>query len=143
MEGLLRYDKDNRLAPGMAERWEMTAAGATFWLRHDAHWSDGVPVTAHDFVCSWRLAVDPANASEYAFIVYPVKNGQAINEGDKPLSELGVRALDDHTLEVVFEGELVASRSFTVGTAVVPELTVGGLRFEGAIRLANGEIRIR
>ncbi len=142
MEGLLRYDKDNRLAPGMAERWEMTAAGATFWLRHDARWSDGVPVTAHDFVFSWRLAVDPANASEYAFIVYPVKNGQAINEGGKPLSELGVRALDDHTLEVVFEGELVASRSFTVGTAMVPELTVGGLRFEGAIRLANGEIEL-
>lgn len=47
-----------------------------------------------------------------------------------------------YTLEVVFEGELVASRSFTVGTAVVPELTVGGLRFEGAIRLANGEIEL-
>jgi len=103
MEGLLRYDKHNRLAPGMAERWEVTETGATFWIREDARWSDGLPVTAHDFVFSWRLAVDPANASEYAFILYPVKNGQAINEGSKPLSELGVSALDDHTLEVVFE----------------------------------------
>ena len=103
MEGLLRYDEHNRLAPGMAERWEMTERGATFWLREDARWSDGRPVTAHDFVFSWRLALDPANASEYAFILYPVKNGETINTGNKPISELGVTALDDRTLQVEFE----------------------------------------
>ena len=86
MEGLLRYDKNNQLAPGVAERWEIRRDGATFWLREDAVWNDGVPVTARDFVFSWRLALDPKNASEYAFILYPVKNGQAINEGDMPLS---------------------------------------------------------
>jgi oligopeptide transport system substrate-binding protein len=103
MEGLLRYDEHNRLAPGVAERWEVTETGATFWLREDAKWSDGEPVTAHDFVFAWRLALDPANASEYAFILYPVKNGEAINEGRKPISALGAIALDDRTLQVEFE----------------------------------------
>ncbi|MEC8428042.1 MAG: peptide ABC transporter substrate-binding protein, partial [Pseudomonadota bacterium] len=82
------------------ERWELREDGATFWLREDARWSNGKPVTAHDFVFAWRKVVDPANASEYAFILYPITNAQAINEGELPLSELGVRAVDDHTLEV-------------------------------------------
>jgi oligopeptide transport system substrate-binding protein len=64
MEGLLRYDERNRIASGVAERWEIREDGATFWLREDARWSDGRPVTAHDFVFSWRLGLDPVNASE-------------------------------------------------------------------------------
>ncbi|MEM1434866.1 MAG: peptide ABC transporter substrate-binding protein [Pseudomonadota bacterium] len=103
MEGLLRFDEQNRLAPGVAERWEITERGATFWLRRNARWSNGETITAHDFVFSWRTAVDPANASEYAFIMYPVKNGEAINRGELPLTDLGVRAVDDFTLEVEFE----------------------------------------
>lgn len=100
MEGLLSYDRDNNLVGGVAERWELREDGATFWLREDARWSNGKPVTAHDFVFAWRKVVDPTNASEYAFILYPITNAQAINEGELPLSELGVRAVDDHTLEV-------------------------------------------
>ncbi len=106
MEGLLRYDKNNQLAPGVAERWEIRRDGATFWLRQDARWSDGGAVTARDFVFSWRLALDPANASEYAFILYPVKNAEAVNKGEMPLATLGVTALDDHTLVVEFERPL-------------------------------------
>ncbi len=104
IEGLLRYDQNNQLAPGMAERWLVEDDGATFWIRQDARWSDGSPVTAHDFVFAWRLGVDPANASEYAFILYPIKNAESINRGDDlPLDALGVRAIDDKTLEVTFE----------------------------------------
>jgi oligopeptide transport system substrate-binding protein len=103
MEGLLRYDERNRIAPGVAERWEFRENGATFWLREDARWSDGRPVTAHDFVFSWRLGLDPVNASEYAFILYSIRNGEAINTGQMPLESLGARALDDRTLEVDFE----------------------------------------
>ncbi|MFV2090194.1 MAG: peptide ABC transporter substrate-binding protein [Pseudomonadales bacterium] len=106
MEGLLRYDKNNQLAPGVAERWELREHGATFWLRADARWSDGQPVTAHDFVFAWRLGLDPANASEYAFILYAINNGEAISAGEMPLESLGVRAVDDHTLEVDFERPL-------------------------------------
>jgi oligopeptide transport system substrate-binding protein len=106
VEGLLRYDENNRLAPAVAERWELREHGATFWLREDALWSDGKPVTAHDFVFGWQTGLDPANASEYAFILYAIKNGEAINKGEMPVASLGARAIDDHTLEVDFERPL-------------------------------------
>lgn len=103
MESLLRRGPGTKLLPGVAERWEINEQGATFWLRADARWSDGKPVTAHDFVFAWRKIVDPANASEYAFFLYPVKNGEAINRGELPIESLGVRAVDDRTLVVDFE----------------------------------------
>ena len=95
MEGLLKYDAGNRLVPGVAERWEIRPEGATFWLRDDARWSDGQRVTAHDFVFAWRKVVDPANASQYAFILYYVKNAEAINAKQMPPERLGVRAVSD------------------------------------------------
>ena len=118
IEGLLRYDERGDLVPGVAERWEIGTSGATFWLREDALWSDGKPVTAHDFVFAWRTAVDPATASQYAFIIYPVKNGEAISKGELPPTELGVRAVGDRVLEVEFENpiayfdKLVASHTY-------------------------------
>lgn len=102
-EGLLRYDRRGRLAPGVAEKWEMDETGATFWLRKNARWSDGLPVTAHDFVFAWREAVAPITASEYAFVLFPIKNGEKINTGALDKSELGVTAIDDYTLKVEFE----------------------------------------
>lgn len=103
LEGLLRYGADGALEPGAAERWDVRTDGATFWLREDALWSDGKPVTAHDFVFSWQQVVDPATASQYAFIFYVIKNGEAINTGKLPREALGVRAVNDRTLEVEFE----------------------------------------
>ncbi len=106
MEGLLRQDAQNKIQAGVAETWEITPEGATFHLRPDALWSDGKPVTAHDFVFSWRTVVDPKTASEYAFIMYFVKNAEAINLGTLPITELGVTGLDDRTLRVEFERPL-------------------------------------
>ncbi len=103
MEGLVRYDRRGNIVPGVAERWELTDTSAKFWLRDDAMWSDGVPVTAHDFVFAWRNALKPETASEYAFILYPIKNAEQINLGNLPATELGVRAVDDFTLEVDLE----------------------------------------
>ena len=103
MEGLLKYDASNQIVPGVAERWEIRPEGATFWLREDARWSDGKPVTAHDFVFAWRKVVDPANASQYAFILYYLKNAEAINTKKLAPDKLGVRALSDRVLEVEFE----------------------------------------
>ena len=103
MEGLLRYDEHNQLVPGVAERWEIRPDGATFWLRETARWSDGKPVTAHDFVFAWSHTVDPATASQYAYLMYPIKNAEAINTRKLPLETLGLRAGDDRTLEVEFE----------------------------------------
>ena len=103
MEGLLRKDARNQLVGGVAERWEMEDTTARFWLRQDAMWSDGVPVTAHDFVFAWREVVNPQIAAEYASIMYMVKNGEAINQGKMPLDALGITAIDDYTLEVELE----------------------------------------
>ena len=102
MEGLLRYDANNDLVGGVAERWDIGDTKWTFWLREDARWSNGAPVTAHDFVFAWRTALAPATASEYAFILYGIKNAKAINDGDLPVDALGVRAVGDRQLEVEF-----------------------------------------
>ena len=106
MEGLLRYDAENRLVAGVAERWEVRDLSATFWLRDDARWNNGEPVRAQDFVFAWRKAVEPANASQYAFILYGIENAEAIGSGDMPLTALGVHAEDDRTLHVTFERPL-------------------------------------
>ncbi len=120
MEGLLRYDEHNRIVPGVAERWEIRRDGATFRLRGDARWSDGRPVTAHDFVFAWRLGLDPANASEYAFILYAIRNGEAVNRGELPLEALGVRAVDDRTLEVEFERPIAYFDKLTIFSTYYP-----------------------
>ncbi len=102
MEGLLRLDQNNQLAPGVAEKWEIGETEATFWLRKDARWNDGKPVTAHDFVFAWRRTVDPASASEYANIMSPIRNADEINTGKMPVSSLGVEAIGDRILKVHF-----------------------------------------
>ena len=106
MEGLLRYDADDNLVAGVAEHWEMREMSATFWLRDDARRNDGEPVRASDFAFAWRKVVEPTNASEYAFILYGIKNAEAISKGDLPSSALGVRVEDDRTLHVTFERAL-------------------------------------
>ncbi|MFT4860919.1 MAG: oligopeptide transport system substrate-binding protein [Pseudohongiellaceae bacterium] len=102
-EGLTAYNPTNQLIPGVAERWDIRADGATFYLREDAKWSDGKPITAHDFVFAWRRVVDPATASQYSFIMYSIKNGEAINTSQLPVETLGVRATSDFILDVEFE----------------------------------------
>ena len=103
MEGLGRYDAGNRVVPGVAKDWRIEGTEATFHLRPEARWSDGSPVTAHDFVFAWRRALDPATASQYAYILYPVANAKAVNEGRLPLEALGIQAIDDRTLTVTLE----------------------------------------
>jgi oligopeptide transport system substrate-binding protein len=89
--------------PGVAERWEFSEDGrvVTFHIRHNARWSNGDPVTAHDYVWSWQRALNPVMGNANAYMLYPVKNAQAYASGqlDDP-NELGVKALDAHTLEV-------------------------------------------
>ena len=120
MEGLLRYDDRGELAPGMAEQWRIDEGGATFELRADARWSDGQPVTAHDFVFAWRLGLDPENASEYAFILYPIKNAEAINRGELAVTELGARAIDERTLAVEFERPIAFFDKLTAFSTYLP-----------------------
>lgn len=102
MEGLTRYSK-GKIAPGVAERWEINSKGATFYLRKNAKWSDGKPVTSHDFVYAWKTALDPKTASTYAFILYPIKNAEAINTGKLPIDKIGAEAVSDTVLKISFE----------------------------------------
>lgn len=102
-EGLIRYDRRGRIAPGIAQSWEQSSNQIVFKLRPDAKWSDGSQVTAHDFVYAWRTLNDPATAAPYASIMRPIKNAEAIQKGEKAPQTLGVTALDDVTLQVDLE----------------------------------------
>jgi oligopeptide transport system substrate-binding protein len=104
LTGLLVNGKRAEPVPGMATSWTTSPDGLvwTFKLR-EALWSDGVPVTAEDFIFSWRRILDPKMASPYAYFLYPLKNAKPVNSGKMPGTELGVRALDPHTLELTLE----------------------------------------
>ncbi|MEN0578881.1 oligopeptide transport system substrate-binding protein [Phytobacter palmae] len=102
-EGLLVSDVEGHPSAGVAEKWENKDFKVwTFHLRKDAKWSDGSPVTAHDFVYSWQRLADPKTASPYAsYLQYGhIANIDDIIAGKKPTSDLGVKALDDNTFEV-------------------------------------------
>lgn len=105
-ERLCMLDHNNRLIPGAAERWEVSEDGKTwtFYMWSEAKWSDGKPVTAHDFEYSFKRLLDPAEASVYAFFYYDIKGARAFNQGEvKSSDEVGVRAVDDLTLEIETE----------------------------------------
>lgn len=103
-EGLVR-EKSGEIYPGIAESWDVSEDGmtVTFNLR-ESNWSDGTPLTANDFVYSWKRGMDPATASEYAWIweyTNIVGAFDAVNGAS--LDEVGVTAVDDYTLEVQLE----------------------------------------
>ncbi|SUM32322.1 peptide ABC transporter substrate-binding protein [Staphylococcus gallinarum] len=102
-EGLYTLDKDDKAVPGVAKSMPKKSDGGktlTIKLRKNAKWSNGDPVTAQDFVYAWRRVVNPNTASEYAYIMYDIKNAEEINMGKKKVDQLGVKALDDYTLQV-------------------------------------------
>ena len=99
--GLTQEDEAANAIPGMATHWETSADGKvwTFHLRH-ALWSDGVPVTADDFVYALRRIMDPKTGSSYSSLLYIIQNGQEVNENKMPPAALGVKAIDPLTLEI-------------------------------------------
>ncbi len=101
-EGLTTIGQDGSTVPGVATSWETSADGKTwtFHLRKDARWSNGDSVTADDFVYSWRRAVDPATASEYAEALAPVENATEISDGKMAADKLGVESMGPRTLIV-------------------------------------------
>ncbi|SKC21668.1 oligopeptide transport system substrate-binding protein [Kosakonia radicincitans] len=102
-EGLLISDVEGHPTAGVAEKWENKDFKVwTFHLRKNAKWSDGTPVTAQDFVYSWQRLADPKTASPYAsYLQYGhIANIDDIIAGKKPVTDLGVKAIDDNTFEV-------------------------------------------
>ncbi|MCE9518044.1 MAG: peptide ABC transporter substrate-binding protein [Verrucomicrobia bacterium] len=108
-EGLCRLNAQGKAEPGMAERWEASADKKryTFFLRKDVRWSNGDPVTAQDFVKSWERVLNPGTGADYAPQLFPLVNARAYNEGKiKDFAQVGVRAVDDRTLETTLENPI-------------------------------------
>jgi oligopeptide transport system substrate-binding protein len=102
-EGLTTRDAKGDVIPGMAQSWTISPDGLTytFTLRPGIKWSNGDPVTAYDFLNSWERVLNPATASEYAYQLYYLVNGEAYGTGKiTDFSRVGVKAPDDHTVVV-------------------------------------------
>ena len=101
-EGLTSQSPEGRIIPGAAMRWNISRDGKTytFYLRRDALWSNGDPVTAKDFVYGLQRSANPQTASNYAQVLLPIANAAEVLTGDLPLSELGVTAMDEYTLQI-------------------------------------------
>src|SRR5271155_862123 len=125
--GLMTEDAAGNPMPGAATGFTASDDGLvyTFKLR-DHVWSDGVPVTAHDYVYSYRRMLDPKTAAQYAAILYPIKNAEAVNARRRRREDLGVRALDDRTLQIEFMVEVpyVAQLFTHYATFAVPRHVV-------------------
>ncbi len=124
-EGLYRLGENAEYMDGIAISHEITNEGLTwtFKLREDAVWSNGEPVTAHDFVFGWTRAVDPKTASVTGLYTVSevLKNGKAVNAGEMPLEELGVKADGDYTFVVTLAKPVPYFESLIVTTAFLPQ----------------------
>jgi len=103
MVGLTEFDKNLKPAPVIAKSWDMLEGGRkiVFHLRDDVMWSDGKKVRAQDFEYSWKRLLNPKTASEYAYTLFDILNAEAYSQGKlTDDSQVGVKALDDSTLEV-------------------------------------------
>ncbi|MCX6954573.1 MAG: peptide ABC transporter substrate-binding protein [Verrucomicrobia bacterium] len=158
-EGLVTLDEETlQPRPGAAERWEVSPDGLvyTFHLRRGAQWSNGDPLTARDFLFSFRRALTPAFGSEYKDALYPVKNAEAFARGKiTDFAAVGFRVPDEFTLEITLERPtayfltvLRANVCFPVHAASVER---GGARFDdrtakwtrAAPLVSNGPFRLR
>lgn len=100
-EGLMKRGRDGAIEPGIAQRIEMFNDNTLFIFHmREMNWWDGTPVTAHDFEHTWKTILDPLFPSGFAHDLYVLKNGMAAKTGKVSLDEVGVKALDDHTLQV-------------------------------------------
>lgn len=107
IEGLMAEDANAEAIPGQAESYTISDDGLvyTFKLRDGIQWSDGTPVTAGDFVFAFQRLFNPATASDYAYLQFPIKNASEIADGSvTDFNELGVKAIDDKTVEITLEG---------------------------------------
>ena len=110
-EGLVNEDKsdDTKILPGVAETWEPLDGYQrwVFHLRKNAKWSDGTPLTAHDFVKSYKRQLSPTFAALYADMLYKLKNAEDYHKGKSTdFNTVGAKALDDHTLELTLNGPM-------------------------------------
>ncbi|MCB1083841.1 MAG: peptide ABC transporter substrate-binding protein [Simkania sp.] len=103
-EGLMRVSEQGQLVPGLAERYEVSEDRLTytFYIR-SCHWSNGDPVTAHDFEFAWKRSIEPSSAQSGCSVFYPIKNVSRCVEGKAKIEEVGIKALTDRILVVELE----------------------------------------
>jgi oligopeptide transport system substrate-binding protein len=105
LEGLVAYNVKGEAVAGQAEKWEVSDDGKTyrFTLRSGLKWSNGDPVKASDFAFSYRRIMNPDTGAKYANILYPILNAEKANKGQGKVEDIGVKAIDDRTLEIKLE----------------------------------------
>ncbi|NLC96267.1 MAG: peptide ABC transporter substrate-binding protein [Erysipelotrichaceae bacterium] len=106
LDGLVELDEKGFAIPDLAKSWDISDDGLVYTFHlDDANWSNGEPITANDFVFGWQRLASPETASEYNYLVQTLNivNADGVVEGTKPLEDLGVKALDDKTLEVTLD----------------------------------------
>ena len=104
-DGLVRLDDKGEPEAAIAKSWTMSDDGTTytFHLRPNLKWSNGEPLTAHDFEYAWKRTLDPDTGADNAYMLYVIKNGEAFNNGKADRDDVGVEAIDDDTLVVTLE----------------------------------------
>lgn len=150
IEGLVTEDAGAQPIAGQAESWEISEDGKvyTFHLRDGIQWTDGEPVTAEDFVFAFQRLFNPATAADYAYLQFPILNSEAINSGEiTDLNELGVKAIDDKTLEITlnastpyFLDALTHYTAYPVPKHLVDEVGDDWTKVENIV--ANGPYKI-
>ena len=101
-EGLCKVDENNEAIPGVAEKWDISEDGTvyTFHLKEGVKWSNGDPIKASDFEFAWKRVLNPETAAEYAYQMSYIKGADDYNQGKGSADAVGVKAIDDKTLEV-------------------------------------------
>ena len=141
-EGLTRCDANGGVEPALAKKIDCSEDGCiyTFHLRKSL-WSDGHAVTASDFEESWKKILDPSFPSLCSYLLFPIKHGEKCAQGELPLNMLGIRALDERTLEVELERPTPHFLSLTAFPLLLPVPShVSEPSFEGLV--CNGPFRI-
>jgi len=153
-EGLTRIAPDSSgedsIAGAGALSWEVNS-DETVWTFHlrDYTWEDGKKVTAEDYVYGIRRSLAPATASPYSYLLFPIRNAEGFNRGDIPMEDLGVKALDEDTLEITLKNKTPYFLELTYSSLMLPErediVTKYGDRY-GSSRdtiIANGPFRLK
>lgn len=101
-EGLCKVDENNKAIPGVAEKWDISEDGTvyTFHFKQGLKWSNGDPIKASDFEFAWKRVLNPETAAEYAYQMSYIKGADDYNQGKGSVDAVGVKAIDDNTLEV-------------------------------------------
>lgn len=152
-DGLMQMDATGKAVPAIAESVDVSADGLTYTFHlRDTKWSNGTPVTADDFVFGWQRAVDPANASEYSYMlsdIGQIKNAAEIIGGTLPVTDLGVKATDEKTLVVslnvpvsYFESLMYFPTFYPINRAFYEGLAAGTFGTSPETVLSNGAFKL-